>query len=373
MKLLPCLLEKTWHFLENLDTYARTGEEFRLADLCVNLTFDIIGAVTMDLNFCAQLDRSHHSEFIQLYRQLAQYCNENYGYTLPWHWLGMKIRQHRVARRLDSLIKQLVRQRFTELRDSSDKEQPRSILAISLCNTPKLTPLVLEQICDQLKTFMFAGHDTTSIVLQWAFYEISRTPSVLAKLRAELDGIFGDDPDPTIVREALLKKGEDLFQHMKYTNAVIKETLRLYPPAGTARTAPMGSGTMVYVPGIGERCIDGLVVYNSARIIQRDRSVYGPSASEFIPERWLENTQVGSVNSIKAPPSAWRPFERGPRNCIGQELANIEMRIILACTARRYEFRKVGQGGLMVDRVGRPILNEAGQFETESHLYNVSH
>jgi hypothetical protein len=59
------------------------------------------------------------------------------------------------------------------------------------------------------------------------------------------------------------------------------------------------------------------------------------------------------------PPSAWRPFERGPRNCIGQELANIEARVILACVVRKYAFEKVGAGQRLVDGklVGEVLIN----------------
>jgi len=70
--------------------------------------------------------------------------------------------------------------------------------------------------------------------------------------------------------------------------------------------------------------------------------------------------------------ASWRPFERGPRNCIGQELANIETRVILACTARHYNFTKIGIGALEIGKDGSPILNpETGAFEVANEtLYN---
>jgi hypothetical protein len=71
------------------------------------------------------------------------------------------------------------------------------------------------------------------------------------------------------------------------------------------------------------------------------------------------------------PPSAWRPFERGPRNCIGQELAMIEARLILASVARQYDFAKVGLGEIAMDENGQPAVNSHGQYETKSKLYNV--
>ncbi|KAJ5093635.1 cytochrome P450 [Penicillium angulare] len=64
-----------------------------------------------------------------------------------------------------------------------------------------------------------------------------------------------------------------------------------------------------------------------------------------MPERWLENNLDRNSEAQSAiPPSAWRPFERRPRACIGQELANLEMRVIIAVVAREYEFIKTGLG-----------------------------
>ncbi len=103
-------------------------------------------------------------------------------------------------------------------------------------------------------------------------------------------------------------------------------------------------------------CLDGLVVYLCQPIIQRDKKVYGETADVFMPERWLGDADAPTARdggldvvdhgraaggsrgggSSGIPASAWRPFERGPRNCIGQELANMEARVILASTARRF-------------------------------------
>jgi cytochrome P450 len=78
------------------------------------------------------------------------------------------------------------------------------------------------------------------------------------------------------------------------------------------------------------------------------------------------------MGASKIPVSAWRPFERGPRNCIGQELANMEARVIMACTLRRYDFIKVGCGEVETDEKGQPIVEETGKYRTKSELLSVS-
>lgn len=88
-----------------------------------------------------------------------------------------------------------------------DTKRPRSILSMSLGGVDTLTPGFLDTTCDQLSTFLFAGHDTTSTTIAWMLYEVSRTPRALQAVRAELDGLFGPDPSPEAVASRLLAPG----------------------------------------------------------------------------------------------------------------------------------------------------------------------
>ncbi|OQE03106.1 hypothetical protein PENVUL_c035G07075 [Penicillium vulpinum] len=358
ISLMPCILEKTQIFLTKLDRYASTGEEFRLDVLCTNLTFDIIGAVTMDIDLNAQLGEENQSEIIPLFRKLGstyRYSNSGWKYLRP-------LQRNLISRQLNARIKERIKEKFEE--QSASPKPSRSVLALSLVDTHELTPEVLDRTCDQLKTFLFAGHDTTSILLQWTFYELSRTPHVLRLVCMELDDIFGPYSNPIQVRDQILEHGENVLQRMTYTSAVIKEILRLYPPAGTSRFSAPNTGFNVRLPDGQDMCLDGLVLYHCESIIQRDQAVYGDKSDQFIPERWLE---TGST----IPASAWRAFERGPRNCIGQELANIEALVIFACATRRYDWEKVGLGSTKRDASGAPIEKENGQYEVQSELYNT--
>lgn len=114
----------------------------------------------------------------------------------------------------------------------------------------------------------------------------------------------------------------------------------------------------------GEFNLDGNWVHLSHYLIHRDPAVYGETANNFVPERWLKG---GSAADL--PASAWRVFERGPRNCIGQELANIEAKVILALLAYPFTFEKVGLGETDLDADGKPMLDKCGQFKTKSDMY----
>ncbi|KAH8780055.1 cytochrome P450 52A11 [Diaporthe sp. PMI_573] len=361
LTVLPIVLDKTRFFLDHLDRYSQTGEEFCLDELCVTLTFDIIGAVTMGQDFKAQVPGQQSDILLSFRAIMGQYTSRR-GPSIP----GTNFFRERVRRqhasKLDRLLKDIVRKEYAQL--SAGGTKSRSVLALSLQGTEQLTPELLQQTSDNLRVFLFAGHDTTSILLQWAFYELSKSPQQRKALRAELDELFGADADPNEVRERLLAPGgAEILSQMVYTSALIKEVLRVHPPAASVRMSQPGTNFQLTLPDGKQVCPDGCIMYLCSNVIQRDPKVYGETANDFIPERWLGDTSG-------LPASAWRPFERGPRACIGLELANIEAKVILACAARRYDFQKVGLGELDLDSAGQPILDEKGYFRTKSELFN---
>lgn len=383
---IPRILDMTDRFLGHLDRLAGTGEVFKLEPLCTNLTFDIIGTVTMDVDFRAQAGLGQRNEVSNRFLELQKLDEERTQMSpfIPKYFI--KRRQIAAGKRLDSLVHAMVRAKWDEMQTAESSSAKKSVLALSLQGHTVLDDQLLVETADSLKTFLFAGHDTTSILLQWALYEMSRTPRTLRALRAELDAVFGPDCSPEAMKKQLLARGEEIMQKMPYTSAVIKETLRLYPPAATARLNPKNSPHKCIVhDGQGnEYCLDDLVIYIVHNFIQRDPAVFGPDVNDFVPERWMGQTDTWessnggtAANDEKAEPahkipaSAWRPFERGPRNCIGQELANIEARVILAIAARRYDFTKVGLGEFEVDEKGQPIMNEKGIYRVKESLYNV--
>ncbi|RYP51946.1 hypothetical protein DL768_002822 [Monosporascus sp. mg162] len=364
--LLPLILEKMEPFWGYLDQHATSKKEISLEKLISNLTFDVIGAVVMEVQLNAQhLDRSKQGELIRLFGELVQTYSDDKN-NLPW-WIVpfTTMKRNRLARRIDALIKDRIQQKYAELKEEAEGNRSRSIVALSFQDTGVLTPQLLSETSDQVRSFLFAGHDTNTSMLQWALYEMSRTPRALKAVRDELDEILGPQTDPRTICAILAQEGEHLLPRMHYINAVIKETLRLYPPASTVRMTNPGTGFTVRASTGEEYNLDGLIMYSCQKIIQRDPAVYGDTADDWVPERWLGE----AAKSI--PASAWRPFERGPRSCIGSELANLESRVIIAIVARKYDFIKTGLGEITLDEEGLPVLNGKGQYKVRSELYNT--
>lgn len=173
---------------------------------------------------------------------------------------------------------------------------------------------------DQVMTFLLAGHETTALALTWSFFCLARHRSDQEKLQREADDVLG---------AATLTL--DHVRRLRYTACVLKEALRLYPPAWTLSreaiaddTIPLDDGGTVAVP-------KGTAVMLCEYAVHR-RERYWSDAELFYPERFAPE------NSAARPECAWFPFGGGPRLCLGLRFAEIEAVIALAMAARRFDF-----------------------------------
>lgn len=172
------------------------------------------------------------------------------------------------------------------------------------------------QVRDELVTLFVAGHETTSNALTWAWYLLSQHPEVEAKLHEELDRVLNGRL-PTL--------GD--LPALTYTEMIIKETLRLYPPAWVL------SGRQAAVDThIGEYPIaKNTVVFVSPFVMHR-LPQYFADPDKFEPERFMPEREAA------IPRYVYLPFGGGPRVCIGNSFALMEARLILATLAQQYRF-----------------------------------
>ncbi|KFD57384.1 hypothetical protein M514_01895 [Trichuris suis] len=170
-----------------------------------------------------------------------------------------------------------------------------------------------QDVREEVDTFMFEGHDTTSTAMNWFLHLVGCCPDIQARIHEELDSIFGDDD-----RDATF---EDL-KAMTYLECCIKEVLRLFPSVPifarrvdesfeiSGRTIPRGSEVLI-----------------CPYIVHRDPR-HWPDPDCFDPDRFLPK------NSHGRHPFAYLPFSAGARNCIGQRFAMIEEKVILSWILR---------------------------------------
>jgi cytochrome P450 len=178
------------------------------------------------------------------------------------------------------------------------------------------------QLRDEVMTILLAGHETTANALSWTFWLLGRAPHVERKLREELDTVLGG-------REPSLAD----VPKLKYTLAVLNESLRLYPPVwAIARRAEADD-----VIG-GAHIPKGSLVFMSPWVIHRNAQVWtDPEA--FDPERFLSDTRPKGR-------CAFMPFSSGPRKCIGDQFALLEGQLVLATLLQRVHLPL--QGGRQV-------------------------
>src|SRR5579885_661459 len=170
-----------------------------------------------------------------------------------------------------------------------------------------------QQARDELLTLLAAGHATTANTLTWTFYLLSEHPAVREKLLAELQRVLGGRA-PTV---------DDLAQ-LPYLDMVVKESMRLYPPAWTQ--ARFTTGDFEYGGYVIRR---GTIILLSQWVTHRLPDLW-PEPEAFKPERFDPET------GQKYHPQAYFPFGAGSRICIGMPFANLEARILLATILQRF-------------------------------------
>lgn len=168
------------------------------------------------------------------------------------------------------------------------------------------------QLRDEVMTLMLAGHETSANALSWTFALLSKNPDARTKLEAEVDALGGKTPGV-----------EDLMK-LPYTKAVLDEAMRLYPPAWSFSRSPESDDLLN-----GFKVHKGSIVLMSSYVTHHNPTLY-PDPFAFEPERFLHEKEKTQ------PRFAYYPFGGGPRLCIGNNFALMEMALVLAILTQRF-------------------------------------
>ncbi|KAF2825471.1 cytochrome P450 [Ophiobolus disseminans] len=343
LELVPAVVDSVELFCELLRNKAGTSY-FPMDNYTTRLTMDVIIKVVLDTD----LDNQRHEH------HLSKALNT----VLAWHsfWdpriLLNPLRplvQWYFGRIMDRFLRNELQKRYSELKNGQIMLQPhrsnrgKSVITLALEDYIKqggeeegnntapdtLAESFMRMAATQIRLFIFAGNDSTSSSIVYALHLLHQHPMAMEKLRKEHDEIFGIED-----AAAQLKDSPALLNRCVYTLAVIKETLRVFPPAGTVRDGRPGAsvtdcnGNIYPVEHVGPLIAHRYVHRNPGTWVRPD---------DFLPERWL----VEPGHELYPPQNAgaYRPFEQGPRNCIGQTLVLNEMRIVLIMVARTFEIK----------------------------------
>ncbi|KAI9663870.1 MAG: hypothetical protein M1821_007360 [Bathelium mastoideum] len=303
--------------------WARMGPEYRIpvtSDF-TRLTLDTIALCAMDFRFNSFYQDELHPFVTAMNKVLSTSSNRSMVSSLLKNLiLGPDKSVQESNDYMDTTALQLVQHRRNHPTDKRDL-----LNAMLYGKDPKTGEHMRDElIAANMRTFLVAGHETTSGLLSFAFAHLLKNPATYFTAQAEVDRICGR-----------ARITADHVKELSYLNAVLKETLRLNPtvPAFSRSFRPENDVADPTL-GNGKHAVDKgdsfLVLLNKS---QSDPAVYGEDSKEFRPERML------GENFDKLPKGAWQPFGTGLRACIGRAFAWQEALMTTALLLQNFNFR----------------------------------
>lgn len=228
----------------------------------------------------------------------------------PWLPIPAMRAYHRAIDRLDKLVRGVITRR-RERGVGDGKDLLSMLLHVQDEDGSKMSDT---QLRDEVLTLLLAGHETTSNALTWGAYLLSLHPEVQERLAEEARALGGPPTAADLPR-------------LKYAEAVLLESMRLYPPAWAI-------GREVAEPFLlaGRELREGCRTIVLPWIVHRDERWYR-DPHQLRPERWLDGSLAGN------PPYTYFPFGGGQRMCIGKGFAMMEGTLLMAELGRRFTFR----------------------------------
>ncbi|XP_023211181.1 cytochrome P450 4C1-like isoform X1 [Centruroides sculpturatus] len=330
---IPIFDKNSKIFVTNLKEYLDKEwiDVTHLVNLC---TLDIISETAMGIEMKSQNKNKGYylnalQEFCDIFMVRCMkpwlYSDFIFSHTSD----GKKIKE--VISILHDFTSKILKQRKEELKKEKTREKNCSEICEDKRKEPLLNTLIKYQfencnftdkdICEELDTFLFEGHDTTSVGICWVLYYLGLYPNIQQKVYEELLQIFGGDKDRPITTQDI--------KDMKYLECVLKESQRLSPSVPTI-TRSCTEDIKINGYTIPRGTTLNLFIY----ALHRDSKNF-PNPEIFDPDRFL------AENCIGRHPFAFCPFSAGSRNCIGQKYALIELKAVISRVIMNYRITSI--------------------------------
>ncbi|CAF4647709.1 unnamed protein product [Rotaria sp. Silwood1] len=342
------IIDGTDKLLDRWRTIPSGQIDTNIIEQCQNLLLEIFGLIAFDYDL-ETLDNNHLRNKNELTKALQDIINIfrkiiNAPRFISIIYLKLSPQYQRAQATVQKYLTKMVEEKMSESPDSIAEQKKTSLIAslVSSLQTDEKAEakkkeedkkgLSRKEIFDELLLFMIAGYETTSTALSWSIYQLSKNPRVQQKIKTEL---MQNNCDQYI--------SLDRLDSLIYLDCFINEVLRHSPTTdGTGRTVMSNdclpnSGTQLYKG-------DHLIIPTSA--LARDSRHWKIDPNLFYPERFLNEDK-------NYHPYAFLPFGGGHRQCLGQELARFELKVILARMLQQVTF---GDGG--------PEVNAGGSIQS---------
>lgn len=312
------------HALELAELLLKTaeqGKEVEIQDLISRATLDSIGVIAFGEN----IDSLHKDAPFAMAFNQAQLSIDARAFFPFWRWMPW-IKSERQLRNsleiLDSFAYRLIDSRK---KDPAVSEKKDLLSRYILMKDEHDKPFTDKYLRDMIMNFLIAGRDTTAQCLMWTFYLLAKNPRVEDKLVKEIDTeLNGATPD-----------FEDL-KRLKYLQAVIDESLRLFPPVPIDPKMALEDDTL---PN-GYKVKAGYAVEWNQWVMGHHPN-YWDCPDEFRPERWESEANNGGKPVPRGNQPPFIPFQYGPRTCLGINFAYTEVKVVLVLLLQRLRMRLV--------------------------------
>ncbi len=296
---------------ESLDAYARRGDVVDVGTLFHRLTLQVIAEATLSMA------AEESDELLpRLFEPLVAEANRRVWLPDRAH-LPIPSRFHydRSLREFDMFLRARIDARWR--RRQAEPERPAldmlDMLLVAAADEP-WTDAAATLVRDELKTMLFAGHETSSAMLTWTLHSLMCHPDCLVRLRAEADGAFVDEAMPSY----------ETLRQLEFAGACLKESLRIYNVVPIVNRRARAADSF----GDLEVAADSLVMLH-LQGLHRD-PLQWPEPEVFRPERFLGGSHGQTWR--------WLPFLNGPRSCVGQHFALLEAKIVLSLLIQRFDW-----------------------------------
>src|ERR1700756_1782253 len=281
------------------------------------LTLDTIGLCGFDYRFNSFYRRDYHPFVESLVRSLETIMMIR---GLPMENLWMQKRRRDLAADvafMNKMVDEIVAERRRNTAAADDK---KDMLAAMMTGVDRSSGEQLDDvnIRYQINTFLIAGHETTSGLLSYTLYALLKHPDVLKKAYEEIDRVLGPDIDA--------KPTYQQVTQLTYIAQILKEALRLWPPAPAYGISPLKDETI----GGKYKLKKNPFVLVLPLALHRDPSVWGPNPDAFDPENFSREAEA------RRPVNAWKPFGNGQRACIGRGFAMHEAALAIGMILQRF-------------------------------------
>ncbi|RSL94996.1 hypothetical protein CDV31_014094 [Fusarium ambrosium] len=333
----PFVDDCTALLIQKMNEFASSGSSVDIAHWMQCFAFDVIGKITVGERF-GFLDSGHDVQGVMA--SLSDYLNycARVGIFPEWHkTLYRRLKQSKKLSGVLNVRKFAVTQlqaKYGKLESDEEKvdlKTPADFITKFLrIHNQEPTKITKDDISTVCVMNVGAGSDTTSIAFTAALFYLVKYPRALSRLREEIRDFEarGFISDPISFYEA---------QKMPYTQAVIKEALRMHPATGLilGRVVPPAGATLA-----GQYFPPGTIVGINSWVAHANQDVFGPDVDVFRPERWLEEEEVVKKRDayFMALKIMASQFGQGSRTCIGKNISIMELSKVLPEIIRHFDF-----------------------------------